>query len=66
MYHAMRMRHVVICGLYSCTVLFHTILVYVLPTQCIYVLCVDLENKQRFPYTELTVFCTHFSYIKDV
>jgi len=28
---------------------------YVLPTQCIYVFCVDLRKKQRlFPYTTLT------------
>jgi len=28
---------------------------HVLPTQCIYVFCVDPENKQRlFPYTTLT------------
>jgi len=35
-------------------------------TQCICVLC-GSENKQPlFPYIELTVFRTHFSYIKDV
>jgi len=28
---------------------------YVLPTQCIYVFCVDMRTKQRlFPYTTLT------------
>ena len=65
MQHAM--RHIVICGLYSCTVLFDTILFYILPhTVYLCVLC-GSENKQRlFPYIELTVFCTHFSYIKDV
>jgi len=27
---------------------------YVLPTQCIYVFCVDLRTKRLFPYTALT------------
>ena len=27
---------------------------YVLPTQCIYVFCVDLRKKRLFPYTTLT------------
>jgi len=65
MQHAM--RHIVICVLYSCTVLFDTILFYIPPhTMYLCVLC-GSENKQRlFPYTELTVFRTHFSYIKDV
>ena len=27
---------------------------YVLPTQCIYVFCVDLRTQRLFPYTALT------------
>ena len=38
-----------------CTARFNIQQFYVLPTQCIYVFCVDLRTKQRlFPYTTLT------------
>jgi hypothetical protein len=61
------MCHIVICGLYSCTVLLDTILFYILPHTVSLCVLSGSENKQRlFPYTELTVFRTHFSYIKDV
>ena len=33
---------------------FNTQQFYVLPTQCIYVICVDLRTNWLFPYTELT------------
>jgi hypothetical protein len=38
-----------------CTARFNIHQFYLMPTQCVYVFCVDLENKQRlFPYTALT------------
>ena len=43
--HAMRMRHIVICGVYSCAIFFHTTLFYVMPTHCIYVFCLDLRTN---------------------
>ena len=46
MQHAM--RHIIICSLYSCTVLFNTILFYILPTQCINVFCVDLRTNSDY------------------
>ena len=37
-----------------CTTTFNIRQFYVLPTQCIYVFCVDLRTKRLFPYTALT------------